>query len=95
MVLLYHCTHYTLRGGYSNHGNFCGAFCVYAFYGAGRTNWYYGAALSFKLNINYRVIVIAITLYFLLDNCNILNFFFIRDIILFIYALNGTILIRG
>lgn len=84
LALLYHCTHYTFRGGTSRSDDNCGAFFVYDDGTAGYTRWYIGAALSFKLDINYRVIVSAITLYILLDNCNILNFFFIRDIIFFI-----------
>lgn len=56
LVLLYHLdTHYTLRGGASNTGFYCGAFYVDAadnFYGA---YWTLGAALSFRLDTHYPI----------------------------------------
>ena len=45
MVLLYHCTHYALRGGASNRGARCGAFSVAASNAASYANWDLGAAL--------------------------------------------------
>lgn len=57
-------THYAYRGGSSGPGAYCGVFNVNANDAASTTRWTRGAALSFRLNIKYRVIVIAITLYF-------------------------------
>ena len=45
LVLLYHCTHYTQRGGVSSLGTDCGAFYIIAHIAAGDSRWYYGAAL--------------------------------------------------
>ena len=43
-------THYTIRGGASNNGAYCGAFFVLASPSAGYAYWGHGAALSFKLD---------------------------------------------
>lgn len=51
LVLLYHCTHYTVRGGCSDRGVICGVFFIAATAGADSAGWYYGAALSFKIKI--------------------------------------------
>ena len=45
LALLYHCTHYALRGGRSSNSVGCGAFSTVADYTAGYANWSYGAAL--------------------------------------------------
>ena len=50
--LLYHMTsYYTMRGGRSSLGVYCGAFFVIANATASNTHWSLGAALSFKLDI--------------------------------------------
>ena len=41
----------TLRGGISDNGARCGAFCVYAAASFSRAAWNVGAALSFKPNV--------------------------------------------
>jgi hypothetical protein len=45
LVMLYYCTHYTLRGGYSITGAGCGAFCVFAGLAFSHASWSHGAAL--------------------------------------------------
>ena len=49
--LLYCASYYAFRGGLSDAGAYCGAFCVSARYSFLYAYWYYGAALSFKLDI--------------------------------------------
>ena len=41
-------TMYPYRGGSSNNGSLCGAFCLSSNYAASHTNWAFGAALSYK-----------------------------------------------
>ena len=54
MALLYYfSSYYTLRGGYSGHGIYCGVFFVRVNYTASGTVWIGGAALSFKLSTHY------------------------------------------
>ena len=47
VVLLYHCTHYTVRGGCSDRGVICGVFFIAASAGTDSAGWYYGAALDY------------------------------------------------
>ena len=47
LVLLYHCTHYPLRGGTSSAGVDCGVFYINARTPASDTGWSRGAALSY------------------------------------------------
>lgn len=49
VVLLYHCTHYTVRGGNSTAGLYCGSLLIHFAVSPGITNWHVGAALSFIL----------------------------------------------
>ena len=41
-------THYAMRGSYSNHSSYCGAFFVTTNYASSVATWASGAALSFK-----------------------------------------------
>ena len=41
-------SHYVIRGGRSNYGLRCGAFCISSSYSASTADWNVGAALSFK-----------------------------------------------
>ena len=47
LVLLYRCTHYPVRGGFSSDGASCGEFFVNAYNTAGNANLGVGVALSF------------------------------------------------
>jgi len=51
LALLYCASYYAFRGGLSDAGAYCGAFCVSARYSFSYAYWYYGAALSFKAYI--------------------------------------------
>ena len=51
VALLYHCTHYTVRGGNSTAGLYCGSSLVHFAVSPSIYNWHVGAALSFILHI--------------------------------------------
>lgn len=58
LVLLYHTSYYSRRGGDSSSGYNCGAFYVIDSVGAYSAGWSLGAALSFGLHIILFVVVV-------------------------------------
>ena len=53
LVLLYNCTHYTMHGGCSNRGTYCGTFLIDNGDVASYASWTRAAALLFRQSTHY------------------------------------------
>ena len=62
VVLLYHCTHYTDRGGRSNLGAYCGTFFINGSHTTDTTDWSVSAALCVHI-ILYVVVILIMVLF--------------------------------